>query len=479
MAEQTHIRTGSTVKAMNLYLIPPILAFAGNAFLGVYLFVKNPNSKVTYTFSVLVVLLMGWAFSETMMRSQSDAETALLWGRILYVNTFFLPSAFLALSYVYTGGKKRTWIVASYALGFGFLPLLFSEHFIKTMEEIEYWGYDIQVGSLFTSYVVAYLAIIGAGTFILLQHYIQSSPSERRRLQFMLTGFLISVCLIGVTNLLARVRDLSLPKMGSMFTLVATISFAYGMIKYQLLIVPTREKSRTAMDARCGSLCSLCSAYVEGLCPSCELEETALRESCPIYMCSLDRGVLCTDCNLLFECDIYREYCDQCPFTTDQYGLKMKNSYLLEDENPQIAFEVFRDYVIRGSFGLLISRDYPKKLIQEYQLPDVNILWLSQIEREEISIDPDNLPRLTHTISEFVQKAPISFVLLVGLEYLIVHNGFDRVLKHLHMINDQVMTHKARFLGVVDPRTLDPRELSLLEREMHPVKKDNLFKSPG
>ncbi|MBU7045774.1 MAG: hypothetical protein HXS54_05005 [Theionarchaea archaeon] len=46
------------------------------------------------------------------------------------------------------------------------------------------------------------------------------------------------------------------------------------------------------------------------------------------------------------------------------------------------------------------------------------------------------------------------------------------------MVNDQVMTNKSRFLVVVDPKTMDSRDLSLLEREMHPLKKDNLFKSP-
>jgi hypothetical protein len=118
---------------------------------------------------------------------------------------------------------------------------------------------------------------------------------------------------------------------------------------------------------------------------------------------------------------------------------------------------------------LLISREHPEKVVEKYQLPNVNTLWLSQIE-EGISIDPTNLPRLTHTVTQFIGQAPISFVLVAGLEYLIVHNGFDRVLKHLHMVNDQVMTHPSRLLVVVDPKTLDPKELSLLEREMRPLK---------
>lgn len=477
--KQNHIKGYSKSKIMDMYLVPSILSLIGNASLGIYLNVKNPHKMVTYAFTVLVLLLMGWAFSETMMRSQSDAESALFWSKMLYLNVFFLPSAFLSLSYVYAGGKNCAYILASYAVGAAFVPLLFSSSFVEKVDNIEPWGYDAHVGALFSYFVVVYLAVIAVGAFVLLQHYRRSPPQEKHRLNFMISGFALAVLLIGVTNVLSRVLSLSLPRMGSMFTLVATISFAYGMVKHQLLIVLTREDHRATMDSRCGALCSLCSSYLDGLCPSCELGDARIRESCPIYRCSVGKGVLCNDCSDLLTCDIYREYCNKCPFSVDRYGLNVRNSYVWEDAHPQFAFEVFRDYVIRGSFGLLITRDYPEKVVEKYHLPDVNVLWLSQVEEHETSIDPTNLPRITHTVTEFIRQAPMSFILLTGLEYLMVHNGFDRMLKHLHMINDQVMTHNARFLVIVDPKTMDPKELSLLEREMHPLKKDNLFKSPG
>lgn len=463
---------------MELYLIPSILSLVGNALLGIYVNVKSPKSKVTYAFTVLILLLMGWAFSETMMRSQS-VETALFWSKVSYVHSFFLPSAFLALSYIYTGGRNLSLIVASYALGLIFFPFLLSSHFIQEIVLIPLWGYDTQVGYLFSYFAAVYVAIIGVGTLILLQHYRKSPPQEKRRLQFMIAGFLIAVFLIGMTNLLSRVANLPLPRAGSLFTLVATVSFAYGMVRYQLLIVLTREPPRATMDSRCGALCSSCSAYLEGFCPSCELGDIELRESCPIYRCSLERGIICNDCSALLKCSTYREYSNECPFSVDRYGLKVRTSYFWKDPDPSFAFEIFRDYTIRGSFGLLITRDYPEKVIERYELPDVSVLWLSQIGEYEASIDPTNLPRFTHTVSEFIRQAPISFVLLTGLEYLIVHNGFDRVLRHLHMINDQVMTHNSRLLVVADPRTLEAKELSLLEREMRTLRKDNLFKSPG
>lgn len=452
---------------MNLYLVPSILSLIGNSALVVYLNVKSPKSKITYTFTILALLLVGWAFTETMMRSRPTPEAALFWSKILYLIVFFIPSAFLALSYVYAGGKKCSYILVSYVVGLGFVPLLFSNQFVEKIVEIPPWGYDIQVGVLFTYFSVAFLALTAVGTFILVQYYRKAPAQEQHRLKFMMVGYLTAVLLIGTTNLLSRMLDLPFPSAGSMFTLVATVSFAYGMVKHQLLIVPTREIPADIIDSRCGALCSLCSAYLDGLCPSCELGDAPTRESCPIYRCSVEKGISCNECSQLFKCNTYREYAEHCPFTVDRYGLKVRNSYLWESKEYHFALEVFRDYTRRGSFGLLITRDYPGKVVEKYQLPKVNVLWLSQVEKEGISIDPTNLPRLTHIVSQFIAQAPISFVLLIGLEYLMVHNGFDRVLKHLHMVNDQVMTHPSRFLVVVDPKALDPKELSLLEREMH------------
>lgn len=464
---------------MDIYLIPSILSIGGNAVLGIYVNIKTPSSKVTSAFTILLAFLMGWAFSETMMRSQSHIETAFFWGRIFYVNGFFLPSAFLALSYVYTGGKKWLYIIASYAVALIFIPFLFSDKFMENMVKIPSWGYDVQVGELYSSFSVLYGVIIAAGTFILIQYYRRSSTMERRRLQFMMAGFLLSVFLVGITNMASRLVDFSLPRTGSLFTLVATISFALGIGRYSLLVIPRREPSSDIVDARCGALCSSCTSYLNGTCSSCELGDPTLRESCPIYVCSLEKDVHCNECNNLFKCTTFKVYNEKCPFSVGWSRLEVHNSYLWEDADPQVAFEIFRDHTIRGYFGLLITRDHPQKVIDKYHLPKVSVVWLSQVEEYEHSIDPTNLPRLTHMVTEFVRQAPISFVLLVGLEYLLVHNEFDKVLKHLHMVNDQVMTNNSRFLVVVDPKTMDSRDLSLLEREMHPLKKDNLFKSPA
>ena len=56
-----------------------------------------------------------------------------------------------------------------------------------------------------------------------------------------------------------------------------------------------------------------------------------------------------------------------------------------------------------------------------------------------------------------------------GVEFLIVNNGFDKVLKMIHRITEVVMEFKSRVIISVDPRALDVREMALLERNMEVI----------
>jgi len=59
-----------------------------------------------------------------------------------------------------------------------------------------------------------------------------------------------------------------------------------------------------------------------------------------------------------------------------------------------------------------------------------------------------------------------------GIEFLIVNNGFDKVLKMIHRITEVVMEYKSRLIISIDPRALDVREMALLERNMEVVESE-------
>ena len=66
----------------------------------------------------------------------------------------------------------------------------------------------------------------------------------------------------------------------------------------------------------------------------------------------------------------------------------------------------------------------------------------------------------------FVEKSEDSIVLIDGVEFLMVNNDFEKILRMIHHISEAVMEYKSRLVISVDPRVLDNREMALLERNM-------------
>ncbi|WP_048150034.1 DUF835 domain-containing protein [Thermococcus sp. AM4] len=89
-------------------------------------------------------------------------------------------------------------------------------------------------------------------------------------------------------------------------------------------------------------------------------------------------------------------------------------------------------------------------------------LWITKVGGEN-RIEPTRLAPLMHYLIERTDES--TAVILEGVEYLILENGFETVFKFLTSLKDNVLSKKALLVLILDPRTFDERELKLLERE--------------
>jgi hypothetical protein len=83
-----------------------------------------------------------------------------------------------------------------------------------------------------------------------------------------------------------------------------------------------------------------------------------------------------------------------------------------------------------------------------------------------MSIDPAMSAELSMTIKNFLEESNNGVILLDGVEYLIVHNNFTKVLKILHDLNEAMAVHRAILIIPIDKRTFKEREYALLMRDM-------------
>ena len=147
------------------------------------------------------------------------------------------------------------------------------------------------------------------------------------------------------------------------------------------------------------------------------------------------------------------------------YDLHKGFAYLVRETKPRKSFEVFVDQVTHNIQGLCVTRQHPTTIRKEWGLDKTPIIWLSN-QLGKVYINPTNIGILSDTIIRFVEKSGDSVVLIDGVEFLIVNNDFEKVLRMIHHVTEAVMENKSRLIVSVDPRTLSVRELALLERNM-------------
>ncbi len=84
------------------------------------------------------------------------------------------------------------------------------------------------------------------------------------------------------------------------------------------------------------------------------------------------------------------------------------------------------------------------------------------------AIDPKRLGDLRAAASAFLEQGA-GLVVLDCLEYLVLHNGADRVARTLADVHDDVTTHGASLVIFVDANTASPRLVAWLAREFDPL----------
>lgn len=190
--------------------------------------------------------------------------------------------------------------------------------------------------------------------------------------------------------------------------------------------------------------------------------------------------------------------------TKSSYELLHRRAYLVEEEKPELSFDIFAD-ILKGrcfdceddeSFpcesidcsqcmlpcpcrectkyasraqGLIVTRQYPGDIRSQFFIQTTPIVWLSTVAGED-NLDPAKLSLLTDMLSNFMERAQNGVILVDGIEYLMTSNEFSRVLKTVDRWSEIAMTSSSRLIISLDPRAFEPRELALLENNKEVIR---------
>ena len=144
-------------------------------------------------------------------------------------------------------------------------------------------------------------------------------------------------------------------------------------------------------------------------------------------------------------------------------------SYLVQEETPDLSFELLLDMVTHDYEGICISRMFPKRVRTRYRLKETPVLWLCSEDGENCLSHP-HLGKLYETIGSFLDESSRPVVLLDGFEYLITQNEYKSTLKFLQVMVENVAMKGGVLLLPINPSALDTKDLNLLKREMVVIK---------
>jgi hypothetical protein len=142
--------------------------------------------------------------------------------------------------------------------------------------------------------------------------------------------------------------------------------------------------------------------------------------------------------------------------------------YVVRERKPFLAYKLFESLIAENTPGLCVTRQFPDKVRDAFELKDTRILWLSHTPGKDHH-NPTSIGTLATIISSFIERYDKCIVLIDGLEYLVINNGFQQVLRFAEHINEQVMQSKSSVLIPISPTAFSEKELALLERNVEVI----------
>lgn len=222
-----------------------------------------------------------------------------------------------------------------------------------------------------------------------------------------------------------------------------------------------------AIRCKCGQIYHRnCAAKVR-TCPACATElEVGEEEEKKM---TTAKCASCSEIVLVEEgVDLMKTLCESCGSVLKVVDLGY--NHLIIDYSPSTAYEQFNSLLKKNIPGLIISTTYPEKLKREVVTETIELYWLTDTSSEYKTLDPKRLDfEIMRAISNFVKKAEGGAILLDGIEYLAVENGFDVTLKFMKKVNDLCSINDATLIVPITPLSLPPDQLSMLKKEFDRV----------
>jgi len=380
--------------------------------LGPYVLYKDPKRDVNIISTSLMLCFALFAFGIFMQAISTHEGTALGWARITAVAVSFLCSIFVHLTLVFPEKsplvKRR-----KYAPALLYLPSLVfalvsvaTDFFVKDVRQYP-WGFYGLAGPAVYFYLVYFGCFLGYGVFSLAKSHVRTVGITRKHVDVVLIGAALVIAVSTVTDVPLLMDFFPVPPMTTYSLLIAGILFTYGIVRYELFVLPPMSR-----------------LFIP-------IPEARLK-------------------------------------TKLKHRLGVGIGYVLK--KPDAGAEVFRDLTMHDIPGLWITTSQPGKIREKYRLMKTPVIWLTLgWTRGEITAPPNKLDKVLKIVSNFFFAVPRKSVVLVDcFRELVMVNGFEKAMDFLSKLGKTCSENNSNLIVQIDPSKFTKKQLEAIEKVVTP-----------
>ena len=206
--------------------------------LAIFVFFKNRRSKINQSFTLLILSVSAWIFTNFMVDTSRTLPPAFVWSKLTLVGPIFIPLLFLFFSTVFPRDQKKQnkklWLVLSIPTTI-LLVLVPTKLNVESVQFVE-WGVDVTVGALYVPFSIYFVLYMGAGLINVFRSFRKSKGLERVQLLYLLWGVSITVILGLTANALLPLLGISiLAGFGPLSSLIFISLVSYSIVKHRFM----------------------------------------------------------------------------------------------------------------------------------------------------------------------------------------------------------------------------------------------------
>lgn len=388
------------------YAIISLIAVLSNLYLGGYVLLLNLKSRVNRVFALMMLLFAAFAFGAFMVLISPDESAALFWYRITILCMIFVPAVFVHFALVFP--TEAPVLLANRKYSFLlYIPSIIFAVLLNTELFIER-TYSYHWGLYSRIGLAFYLYLLYVALFVLYGFFILiKSYTRSTKAERKQTRWVI---------------------IGAIIVIAVCVATDATPIYLDFLYVPP-------MSSWFVTIIAALAAY------------------------SILRGKLFIITPV-----------SEKPIELEQkYLLEKGRSYFVSGALEK-SYEIYRDQITHGIHGLCLTKLHPQKIRERYTLERTPVVWLTFEETDEKSIAPDRLEDMKNLISEFVEKAERSVILIDCFDQLKIVNGFEKAMAFLRDTKKVISRNNSNLIVLIAPEMFEEKEVGAIEEGMEEMK---------